>query len=68
MKVKTAHEKMPNIVSSWENPNKSQDIIAHPPEWLKLKGMTTPIVSKDLEQLDCQTSGGKMVQPLWKHV
>lgn len=37
-----------NIISNRETPNKSPDIIAHPPEGLKSKRMATPVVSKDM--------------------
>lgn len=44
-------------MSHWETPDKSQEITARPPEWLKFKRMATPVVGKDVGPLELSYIG-----------
>lgn len=62
-----------SIIRNQENPNKSQNVIAHSPEWLTWKRMAPPIASKGMVQPEfsywewnCPTALDKVWQCLIK--
>lgn len=49
-----------SIIRNQENPNKSQNVIAHSPEWLTWKRMAPPIASKGMVQPEFSSLGVKL--------